>query len=140
LLVPVDDFKNVTITPVNVTLTPVNVDINSKIVDINSQSKVKESKVNKSKVKKSTFGEFVALTDEEYKKLTEQYGPNKLSAMIDILNAYLGSSGRKYQSHYHVLLPLNWVHERFLESLGKDVKARGKPVKDGFADYAEFSL
>ena len=63
--------------------------------------KVKESKVKESKGK---YKDFVFLSPSEYQKLIEQLGKEKTTDLIDDLNNYLGSKGRKYKSHYHVIL------------------------------------
>ena len=59
--------------------------------------------------KKQKYGEHVALSDAEHSKLTETYGPANTEKMIAKLNAYKGSSGKKYKSDYQAIL--NWVVE-----------------------------
>lgn len=54
--------------------------------------------------KKEKFLEFVFLTDDEHMKLVQTYGPSKVDDMIQNLNNYIGSKGKKYKSHYHTLL------------------------------------
>jgi len=56
---------------------------------------------------KTLFLEFVYLTDQEYKKLIELYGIERIKDLIDRLNNYVGSTGKKYNSHYHTIL--NWI-------------------------------
>jgi hypothetical protein len=81
-----------------------NVVINS-INDINNpQSKVKESKVKESKDK---YLDFVYLSKAEHKKLIDQLGEKKTKEYIEKLNAYIGSKGKKYKSHYFTIL--NWI-------------------------------
>ena len=48
--------------------------------------------------------EFVSLLESEHKKLLTQFGDERLKVMIENLNNYLGSTGKKYKSHYHTLL------------------------------------
>jgi hypothetical protein len=55
---------------------------------------------------KGVYREFVFLTDEEYQKLVESFGDKETSEYIDRLNDYIGSTGKKYKSHYHTIL--NW--------------------------------
>lgn len=62
--------------------------------------------------------EFVMLTPEEYGKLLEMHTLKVLDWMLDTLNSYIGSSGKKYLSHYHVLQKNNWVYKRYLEESG----------------------
>jgi hypothetical protein len=52
------------------------------------------------------------LTAEEHAKLLHAHGAAKLAAGIDILDAYIASSGKRYKSHYAVLKPSGWVWER----------------------------
>jgi len=76
--------------------------------DTLKQSKVKESKVKESKVNnKNKHLDFVLLTEEEYKKLTDNLGKSKTEEMIKKLNNYIGSKGKKYKSHYYTIL--NWI-------------------------------
>ena len=77
----------------------------------NEQSKVKESKVKENKINnKIHYSEFVSMTNDEYQKLINQYGLEDTNKMIEILNNYKGSSGKKYKSDY--LAILSWVTER----------------------------
>ena len=64
---------------------------------------VKLSKVNL-KEEKVKHLNFVFLTSEEHKKLLERYGDNNTRKLIDSLNRYIGSTGKKYKSHYFTLL------------------------------------
>lgn len=47
----------------------------------------------------------VLLTDDEYKKLSEQF--RDLGTRIDRLSEYIEMTGKKYKSHYAVIL--NWA-------------------------------
>ena len=60
------------------------------------------------------YGELqkVRLTADEHSKLTHTHGAAKLAQGIDILDAYIASSGKRYKSHYAVLKPSGWVWER----------------------------
>lgn len=72
-----------------------------------SAPKVKESKVKKSKVNnKRTYSDFVTMTEEEYKKLIDQFGEPLTLDHIEKLNLYNGSTGKKYKSDYMTIL--NW--------------------------------
>ncbi len=64
-------------------------------------SKVKLSKV---KLSKDKYKDYVFLSGEEYTKLVEKFGEAGTDDRIETLNNYLGSSGRKYKSHYHTIL------------------------------------
>lgn len=56
---------------------------------------------------KKNYGEFVTLTEEEYSKLVGKYGEDDTKGMIEILDNYKGSTGKKYKSDYRTIL--NWV-------------------------------
>lgn len=48
--------------------------------------------------------DFVLLTDQEFEKLTADLGAGLRDEYIQKLNDYLGSTGRRYKSHYHTIL------------------------------------
>lgn len=66
-------------------------------------AEVKLSKVNISK-DKIRFLDFVLLTEKEHKKLLDKLGKDKTKDMIERLNNYIGSQGKKYKSHYFTIL------------------------------------
>lgn len=70
--------------------------------------------------KKVKFAEFVHLTDEEYQKLNREFGETLSKKMIEVLNNYKGSSGKKYKSDY--LAIRNWVIQRVLDEKEKTQK------------------
>ena len=70
-------------------------------------TRVKEKKERSKEVKKEYYGEFVTLTDEEYKKLESKFGIVKTKQMIDILDNAKGAKGYKYKSDYRAIL--SWV-------------------------------
>jgi hypothetical protein len=88
----------------NVNISAENVNILTENDDILKQSKVKESKVKESKDK---YLDFVYLSKAEHKKLIDQLGEKKTKEYIEKLNAYIGSKGKKYKSHYFTIL--NWI-------------------------------
>jgi len=51
--------------------------------------------------------EFVELSPGEKQKLIDEYGPDQFKAIIDRLNFYKGSTGKKYKSDYMTIR--NWV-------------------------------
>jgi hypothetical protein len=76
--------------------------------DIDIEEDIDIDNKNKEKIyKKEKHLDFVLLTEEEHKKLIEQLGEDKTKEMIEKLNNYIGSKGKKYKSHYHTIL--NWV-------------------------------
>ena len=76
-----------------------------------------EQKAAADKKKKYKYAEFVTLTRDEYAKLCAEYGEDPAKAMIDILNNYKGSKGRKYKSDY--LTIRGWVKDKYFEDLQK---------------------
>lgn len=74
---------------------------------------------------KASYRKHVLLTEDEHYKLKSQYGEDKLNTMLDILDVYKGSTGKRYKSDYYTLLAHGWVHQRFLE--GKDTP-KNSPV------------
>ena len=88
-----------------------NININKNTnKDINiSVSKDTDSEPVKQKSEKHKYGKFnkVLLTDDEYRKLQEEY-PD-YNQKIDNLSYYLGSTGKSYKSHYMTIL--NWARK-----------------------------
>jgi hypothetical protein len=80
------------------------------------------------KAKKYKYAEFVSLTRDEYAKLCEEYSEEAAKAMIDILNNYKGSKGKKYKSDY--LTIRGWVKDKYYEDLQKNGTER-KPINGG---------
>ena len=58
------------------------------------------------------------MTTVEYDKLEKKYGKPGVNRLIEILNNYKGSNGKKYKSDY--LAILNWVVSRYLEEKDKN--------------------
>lgn len=66
--------------------------------------------------KKELHLDCVLLTPDEFAKLVELYGQEVLDWLLEELNTYVGASGKKYASHYHVLQKRGWVYKRYCES------------------------
>ena len=62
-----------------------------------------KTKTKKQKQKKIEYGDFVKLTKAEYKKLCKEFGGRVITEYIEKVDNYIGSSGRKYKSHYHTI-------------------------------------
>ena len=82
----------------------------------------KEKKVIKEK-EKDIYLEFVLLQKVEYDKLIDKYGDDITTNIIETLNNYLGSTGKKYKSHYHTIL--NWLKRDKVET----VQEKKDPMK-----------
>lgn len=54
---------------------------------------------------KETYGEgaFVRLRALEYEKLIKEHGQEKINEIIQDLDDYIGSTGKRYKSHYHTI-------------------------------------
>lgn len=48
--------------------------------------------------------DFIYLTDIEYDKLVKGLGESRVIGLIEDLNNYIGSTGKKYKSHYFTIL------------------------------------
>uniref|UniRef100_A0A6M3IY07 DUF6291 domain-containing protein n=1 Tax=viral metagenome TaxID=1070528 RepID=A0A6M3IY07_9ZZZZ len=59
------------------------------------------------KEKKLSFAEFVLMTKTEHDALIAKYGKSQTEQMIEMLDNYKGSSGKKYKSDYRAIL--SWV-------------------------------
>lgn len=55
---------------------------------------------------KDKYLEYVYLTIEENQKLIDKFGKTETKEYIERLNNYIGSTGKRYKSHYHTIL--NW--------------------------------
>ena len=76
-----------------------------------------KQKAKAEKAKKYNYAEYVTLTRDEYAKLCAEYGEDPTKVMIDILNNYKGSRGRRYKSDY--LTIRGWVKDKYYEDLQK---------------------
>jgi len=69
------------------------------------------------KKEKFKYLECILLTKEQHQKLLGKYGESKTDKMIEELNNYKMSSGKKYESDYHALI--GWVSKKFeTEAIG----------------------
>lgn len=118
----------------NVTVTLPVTQSNATDTDTDTDNKNK----NKNIKHKTLHLDSVYLSSEEYEKLLEIYETvERRNTGIEILNNYLQASGKKYKSHYHVLI--GWVLERVNENAkhkgyghSGDVKKTSKPIHNGW--------
>ena len=75
---------------------------NKQLTSNKNEKKKKNEKKNKNK-----HLDFVLLSTDENEKLLKELGKEVLKDKIESLNNYIGSTGKKYKSHYHTIL--NWV-------------------------------
>jgi hypothetical protein len=102
----------------------------------------KDKKVNKKDIiPKINFAEFVSMTQEEYDKLLEAHEQDKLNRIIETLDNYKGSTGKKYTSDYRAIL--NWVVSRVEEDERKLTLVKGGgnggKYQTGYAGVSEAS-
>lgn len=73
----------------------------------NPKKPPKESCAKESVSPKVRYAEYVTLTEDEHSKLLAEFGEKDTGWLVDKLNAYKGSNGKKYKSDY--LAIRNWV-------------------------------
>jgi len=78
---------------------------------------------------KIKFREFVELTQSEFDSLLAKNGEEFLNLMLDVLDAYKGSSGKKYDSDFHTMKQGGWVVNRVKEDLQKQKLAHEKNIR-----------
>jgi hypothetical protein len=82
---------------------------------LNNQSKAKkgdkgiDTDIDTDKDIKKIYLDFVKLTEKEYTKLNTDYGKEVIDSFMIRLNDYVGSTGKKYKSHYHTIL--SWLRK-----------------------------
>lgn len=88
-------------------------ELDTKCIHSIDKSSIVEYSIDKSSKEntpiKTRYLDYVLLKDEEYIKLVELMGESKLTKLIENLNNYIGSKGKKYKSHYHTLR--NWYNK-----------------------------
>jgi len=81
--------------------------LTSTLVGTPGKGKGKGKGSNKGKkeiLSKIDFAVFVKMTEKEHEKLIEEFGETKTAEMIERLNLYKGSKGKKYDSDYLTIL------------------------------------
>lgn len=74
---------------------------------------------------KIKFREFVELTQEEHDTLLAKHGPEILNLMLDKLDSFKGSTGKKYDSDYHTMKQGGWVLTQVKKDLENQKSNRG---------------
>lgn len=88
-----------------------------KDIGVSLKGQTNTKSTTKNTTKKKEYREFVTLTEKQYSTLLEKYGKEKTEAMLDILNNYKGSTGKKYDSDYHTIY--RWVEKSYEEQRGR---------------------
>ena len=81
---------------------------------------------------KILFADAVMMTEAEYLNLVELHGEDATKQMIEILDNYKGSSGKKYKSDYKAIL--SWVVDRFKE---RKFNGNNRPFNSSLTDKAK---
>lgn len=102
------------------------------------EEKEEEEKEEK-KEKKNLYFDFVKLTDSEFKKLVNELGEKITRDLMIRLNDYIGSTGRRYKSHYFTIRA--WARKDGLVRGGSNAPASiGSDKPSDAAEYDELSL
>lgn len=67
-----------------------------------------KDKEEEKKENKIQYIKYVYLYEEEYSLLTDKFGKKNTSLYVETLNDYIGSTGKKYKSHFYTLR--NWLN------------------------------
>ena len=62
------------------------------------------------------------MTEKEYNKLLNEYGEFLVGKMIEKLDNYKGSTGKKYKDDYRTIK--NWVADQILKDYGNTKKSK----------------
>jgi len=114
---------NVTVTDSNAIDIDIEEDIDKENIYIDNVTSISEKK-------KKKYAEYVSLTEEEYAKLVDKYGESETALMIEKLDNYKGSKGKKYKSDYRAIL--NWVAKAVLEEKSKK---KSEPAQSYFKPF-----
>ena len=77
------------------------------------------------------WAENVTMTNDEHDKLLDAYGPADTARLIEILDNYKGSTGKRYKSDYRAIL--SWVVDRLEEDRRKAGKHGCQGASDSFS-------
>lgn len=89
---------------------------------IRKKKKEKEEQPQTPSFPKIKFRENVQLTQAEFDSLTVKHGQDFFDKMLDALDSYKGSTGKKYISDFHVMKEGGWVIQRVKDDLQKITK------------------
>jgi hypothetical protein len=106
------------------------INCNQKIANvpvIQSNPIQSESNPNPNTYSKVKYAEYVSMLEKEFNKLVEQYGEQDTKRMIEVLDNYKGSKGKKYKDDYRAIL--SWVVEKVLSERGPVNGTDNKPTR-----------
>lgn len=80
---------------------------------------------------KIEYRENVHMTEEEYQKLVDEYGPGTTKALLDKLNHHKRANGKEYESDYDAIK--NWVVDAIINE-----HSNGAPTDETYTPPAGF--
>jgi hypothetical protein len=89
--------------------------------NINKKENIKEKEITPTKETKTKYLDFVLLSDDEYSKLLNIFWKERLDKEIAKLNNYIGSSWKKYKSHYFTIRQRNQDYIQEMEKRKKEL-------------------
>ncbi len=111
---------------------------NKKANDVSNDTtdKRREEKRREEKIYIKVSGcDFIKITQEEFEKLNEYLGKHTSKELIEDLNLYIGSKGKKYKDHY--LTILSWWRKNGKKTNQKDISNRQeKEFEEKYGDPA----
>ncbi len=87
-------------------------------------NRIEQNRIEKKKIKKNKYLDFVFLSDDEFNKLKDKLSIKVANDYIERLNNYIGSTGKKYKSHYYTIL--TWFRKNNT-STSKEISAPSFP-------------
>lgn len=91
-----------------------------KDIEIDSKRENIKREKKTTPTQKTNYASSVKLSNKEYADLVGQYGDNAVAQMIEILNNYKESTGKKYKSDAAAIR--SWVIDAYLERSNKSIK------------------
>ncbi len=83
------------------------------------ETETETEKSREEKEKKTLFMDSVYLTTKEHLTLKERFGETKVLSLIEDLDNYIGSTGKRYKSHYKTILAWEKKNGRQTTKTGK---------------------
>ena len=104
--------------------------------DKNDKNDKNEKKLPPLPPKKINYAEFVKLTEAEYNRLVKQYGQDATDTMIEILDNYKGSTGKKYKDDNRAIR--SWVVKRYEDDKAKGYLRKNKDEPEAWDTIREW--
>jgi predicted phage replisome organizer len=95
---------------------PGNSEVTKSNIDIEIEKEI-EKESTKKLPKKTKYAEYVSMFPEQYDKLVSGHGEKAAMRMIELLDNYKGSVGKRYKDDYRAIL--SWVANKYYEEKDK---------------------